>query len=209
MIKFVAFDLDDTLYDHSIFEYESYKIIAERLSYDYSFDSDRCFSVMKDLFISGVKEQFFDKVFLNLRDELPEEWDNYVINSILPLYRNFTYKGTLTPFPGVVDLLNDILNCGLKLVLITNGRVRIQNEKIDALGIQDFFHKIFISDGFDPPVRKPNKKIFINVMEELNCSNEEILYIGDNWEIDGSCMSCGIKFVHVSEMTKLKEILGI
>lgn len=66
--------------------------------------------------------------------------------------------------------------------IITNGSTRQQNDKIDVLGIRQYFDCILISE--EAGVSKPDERIFLMACERLNCAPDECSFVGDSWEID-------------------------
>lgn len=82
------------------------------------------------------------------------------------------------PFPGLASTLRALAAAGLRLGLVTNGRVLIQSRKIDGLGIRDFFESVVISEaaGF----RKPDRRIFEIASTELGVPPEAAAFVGDH-----------------------------
>lgn len=69
-----------------------------------------------------------------------------------------------------------------KLGLITNGRSRGQNAKIDGAGIRRFFDAIKISE--EEGVKKPSPVIFERCLEQLGVPPAQAVYVGDHPEKD-------------------------
>lgn len=208
-MKVVGFDLDDTLYSHWEYERILYDTIAKSIEYKFGFDREKVFAEMQKLFDAKDFDRLFDKAVINSKYELPEEWDEFVASKILPFYRNHKPDSKLKIFEWVNVLLNQIREKGYKLVLITNGGAKIQRNKIELLNLSNHFDKIYISDEFNPPMRKPDLKIFEKVLEDFNIKASEMIYIGDSMEKDGACEKLGIKFLLFSDYKKLYEILDI
>ncbi|MBX7045907.1 MAG: HAD family hydrolase [Ignavibacteria bacterium] len=208
-MKVVGFDLDDTLYSHWEYEKILFDTIAKSIEYKFGFEKEKVFAEMQKLFDAKDFDRLFDKAVINSKYELPEEWDEFVTNKILPFYRNHKPDSKLKPFEWVNVLLSQIREKGYKLVLITNGGAKIQRNKIELLNLSNHFDKIYISDEFNPPMRKPDLKIFEKVLEDFNIKANEMIYIGDSMEKDGACEKLGIKFLLFSDYKKLYEILGI
>ncbi|MEJ6950509.1 HAD family hydrolase [Natronospora cellulosivora (SeqCode)] len=66
----------------------------------------------------------------------------------------------------------------MKLGMITNGSVRMQNAKIDEIGVRSFFETIIVSDEIG--IKKPDIRIFNMVLKKLNVNAKNAIYIGDN-----------------------------
>ncbi len=86
--------------------------------------------------------------------------------------------------------------------MITNGNSIIQNNKIEILGIRDLFDKIYISDDFDPPARKPEIEMFIHFLKDFNLKGKECVYFGDNINIDSVCEKVGIIYCYLNNYRK-------
>ena len=153
MLKAVAFDLDDTIYSHKEFEYSAFSKISEIVKKHYGFDNDLFYQNLVTLFKNGEKIKTFDKAILKTIGHIPENWENFVIEKILSVYRN--HKPKLKPFKDILNLIYFFRKNNIKTSLITNGNSQIQNNKIDCLGIRNLFDYIYISDEFNPPARKP------------------------------------------------------
>lgn len=208
-MKVVGFDLDDTLYSHWDYEKLLYNEIADRVASKFGYDNNRVFEEMHKLFEQKSFDKLFDKALLSAGYELPQEWNEFVKSEILPFYRNHKPDTKLNSFEWVFVLLKKIRDARYKLVLITNGGVSIQKNKIELLNLLSEFDKIYISDEFNPPMRKPDLKIFETVLNDFNIKPEEMIYVGDSAEKDGACEKLGIKFLLHTDYQKLYEILDI
>jgi len=74
------------------------------------------------------------------------------------------------------------LSSEYKLGIVTNGRARCQNAKIDYVGIRHLFQSIMISEEFG--VKKPHSSIFEACLAELRCAPSDCICIGDNPDND-------------------------
>lgn len=208
-MKVIGFDLDDTLYSHWEYEKVLFDAIAKSIEYKFRFDKEKVFAEMQKLFDAKDFEKLFDKAIVNSGFELPMGWDEFVKDKLLPFYRNHKPDSILRTFEWVKPLLSRVKEKSYKVVLITNGGVKIQRNKIELLNLGHQFDKIYISDEFNPPMRKPDLKIFETVLNDFNIKPEEMIYVGDSIEKDGACEKLGIKFLLNSDYKKLYEILDI
>ena len=82
--------------------------------------------------------------------------------------------------------INDLLLSlkeNVNIAILTNGKLKEQNTKIDNLDIRSIFEKnIFISQNIG--YEKPDPKAFLNVTSNLNVNPEEGLFIGDSFKND-------------------------
>ena len=79
---------------------------------------------------------------------------------------------------GYREVIEQIGDAGIQLGMITNGSVRSQDPKIDALGIRDVFEVILISEA--EGVAKPDPVIFQRAVDRLGVSPHQAWYLGDH-----------------------------
>jgi HAD superfamily hydrolase (TIGR01549 family) len=63
--------------------------------------------------------------------------------------------------------------------LVTSGFRRLQESKIRALGVKDWFAGVYI-DAIDEPDRKGKKQIFAEILDRHGLRPEDVLVVGDN-----------------------------
>lgn len=160
----IVFDLDDTLYNEIEFLKSAYKELSKKLAPD-------------------SWQPLFSNLFSRYRNK--ENVFEYVTEAygvskeeLLDLYRNHLPK--ITPFDGVIDLMNDIKDHEGKVGIITDGRSITQRNKIKALGIIDSIDFIVISEEIG--TEKPNEKNYGLIEEALDCPVN--YYIADNIKKD-------------------------
>lgn len=160
----ICFDLDDTLYNEIDFLKSAYQEIAKHISgEDWEFLYAKMFSLYRK------NENVFN--FLET---------NYAIatEDLLNMYR--THNPTLNPFAGVLPLLRAIKKGNATLCVITDGRSITQRNKLNALGILDYFDLVIISEEIGS--EKPNEVNYKLVEEKYPNSN--YTYIADNFKKD-------------------------
>lgn len=86
------------------------------------------------------------------------------------------------PFPEVIDALRHLRNEGIKLGIVTNGAVVVQQAKIEQLGLSALVDVILISEH--EGIRKPNAEIFHRAVARLGVAISETWFIGDNPDDD-------------------------
>ena len=195
----IGFDLDNTLFDQTEYEFAIFKKIAQKVEALYALDENTYFNALKKLYNIGEKEHTFDKALQLCLPDLPENWEEVMVSTVLELYRNYV-PTTLTPFLDVVPILNSLKEGNSRLVLITNGRVKTQNSKIDKLGIRDYFDLILISDSYSPSRRKPDVTMFQDALEYFNIPAHSMIYIGDDLLRDKASEKIGVDFIHIDKL---------
>lgn len=206
MIRVIGFDLDNTLYNQELFEFEVFEDISNIVSKTFHIDKEGYLEKLKQLYNTGEKEFLFDKAMSKLYGKIPINWDSFVKDNILNFYRNFIPKNIL-PYDGMVNILKTLKKENYKLALITNGNSKVQNNKIDGLGIRKYFDLILISDDYKPRRRKPDTHMFEEALSFFNIEASQMVYIGDDIVRDKACENVGIKFFNINEINLIGEIL--
>ncbi|MGY4690287.1 HAD family hydrolase [Salibacterium sp. K-3] len=88
------------------------------------------------------------------------------------------------PFQGVHALLTILKEAGLRLGIITNGRIATQQKKLSRLGIDTFFPESHLIVSEKAGVEKPKKEIFDYALHQMQGDTSGALFIGDSWELD-------------------------
>lgn len=86
------------------------------------------------------------------------------------------------PFPEVIDALRRLRDEGIKLGIVTNGAVVVQQAKIEQLGLSTLVDVVLISER--EGIRKPNPEIFHRAVARLGVGISETWFIGDNPDDD-------------------------
>ena len=125
----VIFDLDDTLYSEKQYVRSGYKAVAKLLGDEAL--ADRLWTyfengkpaideLLNELGCMGRKEECLEAY----REQIPE----------------------ITLYDGVVDLILELKSKGIKVGIITDGRVSGQKRKLQALGLDKLIDDIIITD---------------------------------------------------------------
>ena len=163
-IKGIIFDLDDTLYSEKQYVRSGYRAIAKRLG-------------------NKEAEEKLWNFFLeekNAIDELLEEFGQSERKAeCLEIYRNQIPDISL--YDGVDDCIRELKDAGIKVGIITDGRVNGQKNKLAALGLAEIVDDIIITDELGgEQFRKPNDIAFRIMQNRWRIPFEEMAYVGDN-----------------------------
>lgn len=173
-MKAIIFDLDETLVDRTAtataFLEDQHKRFRDRLS------------CPKASFVRTIlhhqKNGYADKrmAYADACEELNESVTE-------ELYLDFRelYGFQAVAFPGVLQTLA-VLAERHRLAIISNGRARCQNAKIDSCGIRRFFDVIKISEEFG--AKKPCESIYLSCLSDLGNDARDCLFVGDNPLVD-------------------------
>ena len=167
-VNAVIFDLDDTLYSEKQYVRSGYKAVAKLLGDEAL--ADRLWTyfengkpaideLLNELGCMGRKEECLEAY----REQIPE----------IALYH------------GVSELIQDLKSKGIKVGIITDGRVSGQKRKLQALGLDKLIDDIIITDELGgTQFRKPCDIAFRIVQRRWSIPFEQIVYVGDNAEKD-------------------------
>jgi len=215
MIKAVIFDLDGTLLDRSrslrAFINEQHNRLFEYLQ---PIPRDQFAKRFIELDAKGYVWK--DRVYQQLIGEFEIkriDWgtllDDYVAN----------FQTHCIPFPNLLSMLEDLTRKSIRLGMITNGRGQFQLDNIAALGIEDYFEEILISEW--EGTAKPDPVIFQKALSRLGVSPDEAVYIGDHPKNDiQAAQAIGMKAIWKrdpywsclgadGEIDELHEIVGL
>lgn len=81
-------------------------------------------------------------------------------------------------YPFVEPMLAQLKRRGMKVGLITNGRLEYQSAKVRGLGLCDEFDQVLI--GSDPATAKPHTDLFVEMARRLEVPCGELIYAGDH-----------------------------
>ena len=222
-IEHVFFDLDHTLWDfdknselafREIFinknidlDVEDFLEVYKPINFKY-WELYRNDSVTKEALRYGrLKESF---------DSLKFEAVDATIYSIADDYIACLPKNNYL-LDGGMEVLNTLQE-KYRLHIITNGFQEVQQKKMQASGIHDFFETITTSE--EAGVKKPHPQIFELALKKSNAEASRSVMIGDNLEADIiGAHSFGLKVFHLNpqgqggeyeypQIQKLKELLN-
>lgn len=189
-VKLVIFDLDNTL-----FSFNNLWIKANK-------DTFEEYTLFKDIEYSDFMKLYkkYDLYFWEQHDEgiitLDELRELRLIKTLKHFdidishaeankyFQSFFTKllSSITVNRKINDLLLSLKE-NVNIAILTNGKLKEQNTKIDNLDIRSIFEKnIFISQNIG--YEKPDPKAFLNVTSNLNVNPEECLFIGDSFKND-------------------------
>ena len=177
-IRFVLFDLDDTLLDRDAgfvrFCRELYHTSGVMSD---THTEDEAAALMVELDAGGMRprEEFFREVIRQwpgvFRD-VPQAIDVY-----LSSYPEMLILGPLTR-----ALLEDVQEAGIPVAIVTNGGSAMQSRKIDASGLRGLVDAVIISEELG--VAKPDPRIFEHALAQIGAAAAASLFVGDNPEAD-------------------------
>ncbi|MCR5595062.1 MAG: ATP-grasp domain-containing protein, partial [Lachnospiraceae bacterium] len=181
--KGVIFDLDDTLYPEKAYIKSGYKKIAGHLG---------------DVSYADTLFNYFDEGKQAINELLKDIGRETEIDECIKIYRD--QEPDITLYPCVKDLIKELRDNGIKVGIITDGRVNGQQNKLKALGLTNILNPedIIITDELGgPQFRKPNDIAFRIMQNRWRIPFENIVYIGDNISKDLQApLQLGMHFIY-------------
>lgn len=175
MLKALIFDLDQTLVDRSA----TFKLF---LTKQHARFSNELSSLSAKQFVE-IALRFDNNGYAPKNEMYAQTCSEIGISSGEALFNDFLQNYGEEPilFKDTMAVL-ETLSKNYPLGLISNGRTKGQNLKIDKAGIRHFFKVIKISETEN--IKKPNPLIFERCLSDLGVKSEHAAYIGDHPEKD-------------------------
>lgn len=184
--KVIGFDLDGTLYDDFEFIEQVYKDICTRYIKG---KHDEIYFDMKLRWLE--KGSSYPFIFSEIKEKYNLE-ESFIENAI-SLYRN--YLPILSVNKKMKFVLEKFKKEGVKTFLLTDGRKKLQSNKIKSLDIEGYFDYIVITES-NP---KPSNIMSYEVLDFFKVDPKHILYIGDRDCDKNFSINSGFKFCHIND----------
>ncbi|WP_040203431.1 HAD family hydrolase [Neobacillus jeddahensis] len=190
MVKAVLFDLDGTLLNRD----ESVKRFIEN---QYERLNKWISHIPKSKYISRFIELdnhgyvWKDKVYQQLTQEF--HITGLTSEDLLQDYLS-GFKNHCIPFAHHTQMMEELKSKNLLLGMITNGYGQFQLDTIKALGIEQYFDVILVSEW--EGIKKPDPLLFTRALERLHVSPNQSVFVGDHPENDvKAAQNIGMKAV--------------
>lgn len=170
MLKAVVFDLDDTLFPEYEFVWSGFQAVSDWVATKYA--STGFFEVAWQFFQQGNRNNIFNLALEKLR----VEYETDVIQELVQIYRQ--HKPTISLYEDAKWAIAYFKN--YQIGMITDGYLLTQQNKVEALGIEPSFDAIIYSDAYGRENWKPSPLPYKKIMNLLECSGKECVYIADN-----------------------------
>ena len=204
MPNFVIFDLDDTLYKEINYVKSGFNAVSAYISNHTELETKIVFDKILNNYYSG------GDAYLEIIKELQL---NISKDKMISIYRSHNPSISLDEkTKNVLDFLYN--NNELKGIL-TDGRTIQQQNKINALGLNEYFIDIVISEEFGS--EKPNVENYSHFMSAKKDVDMKYYYVGDNLNKDfippnklgwvTICLKDNGQNIHGQDFTLEKEYL--
>lgn len=167
----LVFDLDDTLYDEITYVESGFRAVANFLEIQFGISRKTSFGQMVSMMNRMGRGKVFDEVLsqyglLSKRN----------ISACLSVYRAHEPK---------IKLSKTAKSCLIRFgntakYLVTDGNKLVQQKKIRALKIEQYFEGIYITHRYGVARAKPAPYCFLQISKKEKTSPSKIVYVGDN-----------------------------
>ena len=191
--KAVIFDLDDTLISEVAYAESGYRTVASVINKKYGLDKDavQIFEELLDLFNTDHKNVF--NRFLK-DNGLSDDRDS--VMELVEAYRE--HLPEIDYFDDVRPALEGLKNKKIITGILSDGYSVTQRQKVRALGAENDFDIIILTDDLGRDAWKPSPRGFQIIEDRYKLSPDEILYVGDNPKKDFYLSrSAGIKTARI------------
>jgi len=175
MPQAILFDLDETLVDRT----QSIAFYAERFQRDFtdslaSLSTSALIAVILAADGRGYRPRA--ELWGALVRSLP--WQNPPEPSVLQTHWDTWFPLLTVARAGLAETLTALHAQGIRLGIVTNGRVRGQQTKITQLGIRHYLSAVVISEAVQ--IAKPDPRIFARALAEVGCQPSQAWFVGDH-----------------------------
>jgi putative hydrolase of the HAD superfamily len=166
-------DLDDTLYLERDYVRSGFRFVADLVGVDNA-DADATFEFLWAGFVDGTRGSSFDALIAGF----PEVGRTRTVDDLVSAYREHLPRIEL--FPGMRDLVDDLVARGISLAVISDGARVSQVTKATALRVGEFADPVVLTDVWGRAYWKPHPRAYEVVEKRLGLAPERLVYVGDN-----------------------------
>jgi putative hydrolase of the HAD superfamily len=167
----VIFDLDDTLYSERSYVLSGFRAVARWIEARTGSPAAEVYQSLHALFCQGVRGDTFDR-WLAAKGLPPD-----LTPTMVDVYR--THRPEIDLFPGVRATLQGLRPVA-RLGLVSDGPRTMQRAKLDALGVDQLFSAVLLTDELGRDFWKPSPVPFQKALGLLGVSPQDCVYVGDN-----------------------------
>jgi len=168
----LIFDLDDTLYDETLFVEGGLRAVARLGKERWGWDPVESLATLREILARDGRGKVFDRWL-----EGHGAWSRSRARDCVRVYRNHSPEIGL--FPAGRRMIEKYRSRA-PLYLVTDGNKIVQRNKVDALDLWPDFKRIFITHRFGVAAAKPSIHCFERIKAEADCAWHEMIYVGDN-----------------------------
>ncbi len=167
----LVFDLDDTLYNERAYVESGLRAVAEFGQEAFGWNRQASLRCMIDALNREGRGAIFNRWLASHGRE-----QKSLVQKCVHIYRHHTPRLRLDTYAQ--KLLPSLKN--YPLYVVTDGHKVVQQRKIEALGIERCFRKIFITHRYGLHHAKPSTYCFDLIRKRERCDWRDMVYIADN-----------------------------
>lgn len=190
-VSAVIFDLDDTLYSQRDWLDGAWTAVA-RAAAEYGVDAHKLNAALSEVAARGSDQgKIIDQALEAIaRTDVP-------VTDLVEAFLGHA-PTSLDLFPGVDAMLTELRDSGIRVGVVSDGTVRTQDAKIEALGLRDLVDVIVLSDSMGRRFRKPHPRPVLEALAQLDASPAYAVVIGDRPDTDvASAAAAGVRAIRV------------
>ncbi|MFC3958197.1 HAD family hydrolase [Halovivax cerinus] len=172
MLRAVIFDLDETL---AVPDRDRATLLAE------ASEAAGAPTLERGEYVEAHRRHLTGETREPIFDELLADYDSDADPARVARAYRESVTGSLSILPGVERMLDD-LGTRYRLGVLTNGPVRAQREKLDALDIESAVDAVRVTGELE--AGKPDERAFEAILDALDVDANEAAYVGDDVETD-------------------------
>jgi HAD superfamily hydrolase (TIGR01549 family) len=189
-LKTILFDLDDTLYDHTLVSRIALRETAKHDDALQAADADE---------LARVNSEWLERLHVDvqhgkrsLEDARVERWRQILLHfgadsnaakaRELATIQRSEYLRNERLIDGAVVSLEKLAAAGYSLAIVSNNSREEQLGKLQRLGIERYFASVIVSA--DHGFAKPDPRIFQLALEAMACCADDAIHVGDSWAAD-------------------------
>ncbi|NOW07509.1 HAD family hydrolase [Clostridium beijerinckii] len=214
MIKYIIFDLDDTLCDYQKAKSNAINKVnmalrGKKIALDSFWKEYNLIEpILYSQFIEGKIsiEEYRMRRYSNI---INKQFDNSeeIANELNGIYMENANKN-IELFDDVIPLFDELDKKLIKRVVLTNGPSDGQRDKISELNLNYLVSNIYISEEIG--YSKPSREAYEYVLNDLYCSLSEIIMVGDSIKYDyEGAKKIGMEAVLVDRSNIHKDFSGL
>jgi putative hydrolase of the HAD superfamily len=174
MWRSYVFDLDDTLFPERQYVESGYRAVAQHVAGQTGIDSAVAYQGFVDIAAAGNTANTFDAWI-----EQNHRLVSLSAAELVDCYREHT-PTNIALFDEVPEVFAVLQERRRKIGILTDGNRQVQRRKVKALGVGDLVDGIVFSDDFGREHWKPSQVPYRAILEKLNETPDQAVYVGDN-----------------------------
>jgi putative hydrolase of the HAD superfamily len=171
----LVFDLDDTLFDKTLWLIPAIELAARKMDYDYVRVAELAHAYVAE---RGCADAGIYNAVLEGCGQSDSAINIRAFAAWVNQYE--PDEGCIPLYPGALEALID-LQRHYRLGIIADGPASSQRAKIKGLGLEPLLASVVFSDEIEGiRSRKPDARPYRKAIAELRCRPEQAIFIGDN-----------------------------